>query len=98
MGLLAPGLLSDNGGLEMEEEERGCVRVRLVSGWRGALGTGGEEHRLHTAGRRGGGDPAASGGGAVAAVASLDIATVWHSVQALLPLEQCSLRYRSKTQ
>ena len=55
---------------EEEEEERGCVRVRLVSGWRGALGTGGEEHRLHTAGRRGGGDPAASGGGAVAAVAS----------------------------
>ena len=27
-----------------EEEERGCVCVRLVSGWRGALGTGGEEH------------------------------------------------------
>ena len=80
--------------------------MRLVSGrsWRGALGGVEEEHR-HTAGRRGGGDPAASGGGAVAAVASLDIATVWHSVQALpveqlalLPLEQCSLRYRSKTQ
>ena len=54
--------------------------MRLVSGrsWRGALGGAEEEHR-HTAGRRGGGDPAASGGGAVAAVASLDIATVWHS-------------------
>ena len=63
--------------------------MRLVSGrsWRGALGGVEEEHR-HTAGRRGGGDPAASGGGAVAAVASLDIATVWHSVQAL-PVEQC---------
>ena len=70
VGLPAAGLLSDIRGLRMEEEERGCVRVRLVSGWRGALGTGGEEHRLHTAGRRGGGDPAASGGGAVAAVAS----------------------------
>ena len=33
------------GGFRMEEEERGCVRVRLVSGcWRGALGIGGEEH------------------------------------------------------
>ena len=54
MGLPAPGLLSDNGGVEMEEEEeRGCVRVRLVSGWRGALGTGGEEQE---------GTPPAGGG------------------------------------
>ena len=54
VGLPAPGLLSDIGGLEMEEEEeRGCVCVRLVSGWRGALGSGGEEQE---------GTPPAGGG------------------------------------
>ena len=37
VGLPAAGLLSDIRGLRMEEEERGCVRVRLVSGWRGCI-------------------------------------------------------------
>ena len=43
-GCLLQAFFQTSGGFRMEEEERGCVRVRLVSGWRGALGIGGEEH------------------------------------------------------
>ena len=75
------GVGDGGGGEGLRSRATGFWLERSIRHWWG--GAGG-----HTAGRRGGGDPAASGGGAVAAVASLDIATVWHSVQALLPLEQ----------